>query len=141
MLFPTDFSAVDLYGNPVTPQTLGEKEVFLIYYWATWCGACVQGLPDLVSLAENYGDRVGFIGLLDDYSSNLSGAVNIMNSVGMPDNFVMIDARLNSVRPMLQMVSTGYVPSTAFLYDGGTDGPHIGALGNEYARIIDRLLG
>ena len=34
--FPFAFSGEDLYGNPVTEETLGQKELFVAYLWATW---------------------------------------------------------------------------------------------------------
>jgi len=35
-IFPYSFLAEDLQGNPVTEETLGNKEIFLIYLWAVW---------------------------------------------------------------------------------------------------------
>ena len=34
--FPFNFSSVDLYGNVVTDEDLGEKELFFAYLWAVW---------------------------------------------------------------------------------------------------------
>ena len=34
--FPFAFSTVDLYGNTVTEEDLGEKELFVAYLWAVW---------------------------------------------------------------------------------------------------------
>ena len=34
--FPFSFSSVDLQGNTVTEEDLGEKELFFAYLWAVW---------------------------------------------------------------------------------------------------------
>ena len=34
--FPFSFSSVDLQGNTVTDEDLGEKELFFAYLWAVW---------------------------------------------------------------------------------------------------------
>ena len=137
--FPFQFSAWDLYGNAVTESTIGEKQVFFVHLWGTWCAPCIQEMPDLAELAKSYGDRVGFLGLVDDFS-NTSGAIRIIESADMPDSFIMIDAEEPSVRPILELVTTGYVPTTVFIYKGDAYGPLVGAYGEEYAIYLDALL-
>ena len=34
--FPFSFSSVDLQGNTITDEDLGEKELFFAYLWAVW---------------------------------------------------------------------------------------------------------
>jgi len=34
--FPFSFSSVDLQGNTITEEDLGEKELFFAYLWAVW---------------------------------------------------------------------------------------------------------
>ena len=34
--FPFDFSVEGLYGETVTGEDLGEKELFMVYLWAVW---------------------------------------------------------------------------------------------------------
>jgi len=139
--FPHTFTASDLYGNTVTEKALGEKQMFFVHLWATWCGPCVQEMPDLAELAEEYGDRVGFIALLDDYGTNLSGAKNIAESAGVPLSFIMVDAENNGLADLMSLLSTGYIPTTVII-DGNGDllvEPLIGAYGDEYAKIFDLI--
>ena len=140
LTLPYTFTAVDLYGNAVTERTLGEKEVFFIHYWGTWCPPCISEMPDIGEVAQEYGDRVGFIGLLDDYASNLEGAIKIAESSGIPSSFIMVDANEPSVRPLLELVQSGYVPTTTLIHRGEIDGPYIGAYGKAYAELIEALL-
>ena len=141
-LFPFAFTATDLYGNTVTEATLGEKRLFFVHYWATWCGPCINEMPDLARIARDYADEVGFIALLDDYSSNISGAIRITESAGIPASFIMVDASIQGLSTVLSMVSTGYVPTTAIVEPSGEmfESALIGAYGQGYAIILDSLL-
>ena len=141
--FPYVFAAEDLYGNPVTEKALGEKRLFFVHYWATWCPPCVAEMPDLAGLAKDYRNDVGFLALLGDYDSNIDGAKKITESAGVPDSFIMVDANLPDFEELLSMVSSGYVPTTVIL---GTNGDMvgsqlIGAYGTGYAELLDILLG
>jgi len=137
--FPYAFSAQDIYGRTVTQAALGEKEVFFVHYFATWCPPCVREMPDLARIAERYGNRVGFIALLDDFN-NRAAAVRLAQSAGI--NFVIVDASHQDFRTLLRMVQSGYVPTTILIgRDGRMIGEQIiGALGVGYANHIERAL-
>ena len=54
--------------NPPTRANL-EGRVYVIEFWATWCPACVQSVPNIIELADKYRDKgVLFIGLSEDRS-------------------------------------------------------------------------
>lgn len=50
-----DFSTVDMQGNEVKLSDLRGKFVY-IDVWATWCGPCIQEIPHLKELDEEYKD-------------------------------------------------------------------------------------
>ncbi|MCL1903909.1 MAG: thioredoxin family protein [Oscillospiraceae bacterium] len=135
-IFPYQFTAVDVYGNNVAQDDLGEKEMFFVYQWATWCGPCVNGMPKLAKIAEQFGERVGFIALIDDYEQNLEGAVNIIESSEVPEAFLMVNANGNGVKSLLELVETGFFPSSVIIYGGELIGPEAGANYN----LIEGLL-
>ena len=140
-IFPFSFTAQDLFGNTVTEESLGEKQLFFVHLWATWCPPCIVEMPDIAVITEEYSDRVGFLGLLEDFSTNLDGALNIVESANKPDSFINIDARLPELSDLLSLVHTGYVPTTVIITaNGEIFEPLIGAYGAAYAAILDMIL-
>jgi thiol-disulfide isomerase/thioredoxin len=139
--FPFTFSTEDIYGRKVTEKSLGEKEVFFVHYLATWCPPCVREMPDVATIAKKYGDRVGFIGLLDDFDDNKAAAIRLVERTGI--TFIMIDAEHSELSKLLQMLQSGYVPTSILIgRNGNIIGEQIiGAYGLKYADFIDRAIG
>jgi thiol-disulfide isomerase/thioredoxin len=54
--YAPDFSLEDLDGNIITLASFGGKNL-IINFWATWCPFCVDEMPDLQKLYENYKDE------------------------------------------------------------------------------------
>ena len=138
--FPFKFTALDLYGNTVTEASLGDKEIFFVHYWATWCPPCIAEMPELGEVVKAYSDRVGFIGLLDDYDTSRDTAVMIKEATGA--EFLNVDAYHSDFSELVRLVSSGYVPTTVLIdRDGRVIGNQlIGAFGWGYAQHIEDAL-
>jgi thiol-disulfide isomerase/thioredoxin len=61
--------AVDSHGRPIRISDYQGKWV-VINYWATWCGPCIQEIPDLNKLAKYYRDKVVVLGVNFDQLNN-----------------------------------------------------------------------
>jgi thiol-disulfide isomerase/thioredoxin len=54
-------------GTPVAGLETGK--VYVVEFWATWCGPCIASMPHLSALQREYGDKVTFVGtnIWEDY--------------------------------------------------------------------------
>jgi thiol-disulfide isomerase/thioredoxin len=141
-LFPYAFSAEDIFGNTVTEQTMGEKELFFVYRWATWCGACVAGFPNIAQMITQYEDRVGFVMLLLDMD-NSSGAVSLFenNSIPKTDAVLSVDGRgtFDTGLPFMVTLETGFIPEAIVMDAQGNVLQHLGG-SQTYAKSLGVLL-
>ncbi len=51
-----DFTLKSVTGEDITLSSYRGK-VVLLDFWATWCGPCMQSIPELVRLQEKYRDK------------------------------------------------------------------------------------
>jgi thiol-disulfide isomerase/thioredoxin len=46
--------------------SFGDGKVYVVEFWATWCGPCIASMPHLAELQEKHGDDVTFISVSDE---------------------------------------------------------------------------
>lgn len=65
-------------GNGEFPHTTEFKsgKIYVVEFWATWCGPCLQAMPHLAELQEQYADQVQFISVTDEPLSEVSALLN-----------------------------------------------------------------
>ena len=57
-------------GDPVEGFT--SDKVYVVEFWATWCGPCLASMPHIASLQTEYGDKVTFIGVTAEDEDEVS---------------------------------------------------------------------
>ena len=68
------FTLKDIKGNAVSlDQTLAQHQAVLLNFWATWCGYCVEEMPNLIRLQDQYKDK-GFTILAVDVGEGQGAA-------------------------------------------------------------------
>lgn len=108
------FTAADLEGNAVEGSVMGEADLTVLNIWATFCSPCIEEMPGLGELSEEYkGKGVQFIGIPADATTEdlLQTAKEIVSSTGadylqIAPNQELMDLYLNQVMS---------VPETLFL--------------------------
>ena len=135
-MFPFEFEAEDLYGNIVTHESFGERELFLLYFWTTWCRVCVIAMPGMAELATEFYDRIGFVSLLGDFESGREAAILMTENANAP--FFSVDIMLEDFEPLIPFIDSGFVPTTALI---DTQGNMIGdmVMGSDIDGLRDKI--
>lgn len=115
----TSFSASDLEGNTQTETLFEGKKLTVLNIWATYCGPCIQEMPALAEIHEEYAAKgVQIVGIVSDVPSVDSTTADTARTL-------IKDANVNYVNllPSQDMQSilqnVAYVPTTIFLNEKG----------------------
>ena len=106
------FTTVDSEGNEWTDEVFHNAKVTMLNKWAYWCPPCVEELPDLQRLGEDYEDR-GFQIFGVSYEEYEADNVELMEDLGITYPCLRL------TESMEEYLSTGYVPSTIFVDSEG----------------------
>ena len=139
---PFDFDTMDLDGKATnTREVAAEHDLTLVNFWATWCGPCVNEMPELQSLYERFstqteGADVAILGVWLD-TENPADLKSVLEYTGAAYPMVKF------CDEMQEAVALQYIPATIFLdREGNIVGePIVGAQDEEgwLAEIETRL--
>ncbi len=110
------FRFQDLTGRPVDLETLAGK-VCVLDFWATWCGPCMQSLPNLNKAYQRFkdDDRVQFLAVSIDVSQ--------VDNAKVQDTFVRAGFDIPIVRDLDQFARTAFgIQGIPNLFVLGPDG-------------------
>lgn len=122
----TGFVTTDLYGNEVTEDIFSESKLTVLNVWATYCGPCINEMPYLGELAEEYeAADVQIVGVPTDVVNQeyLDYAMTIIDETGADYTHLLLTQELYDWG--LQDIQ--YVPTTFFV--------------NSRGEIIDTVIG
>lgn len=120
-----DFSAKDIYLKGVhTPDIFKEHKLTMVNVWGTFCGPCINEMPDLAAIADEYAEK-GFqiVGIVSDVASTaeegnstLDLARTIAEETGA-DNYLHLIP--DDIMVLAQLKNTAYIPETFFVDSEG----------------------
>lgn len=61
-----DFTTTDLEGNTVTQDIFSGKDLTVVNIWGTYCGPCINEMPELGEWAAEMPDNVQLLGIVCD---------------------------------------------------------------------------
>jgi thiol-disulfide isomerase/thioredoxin len=142
------FKATDIDGNPVDQSVFKDHKLTMVNVWATFCGPCINEMPELGKLNHEYADKgVQVVGIVVDAAGSdgkllpdmVETAKEIVKQTDADYLHLLPSEDLNSA--LLNSVTA--VPTTVFVDEDGNQvgetivGSHSG---EEWAGIIDDLL-
>lgn len=119
-----EFTATDFEGNPVSEDIFEDYDLTMINIWATFCGPCINEMPDLGALNEEWKEKgvqvVGICSDLVDYDGTLveeqlETAKEIVEETGA--SYLHINPEGDLARRLLPQISV--VPTTVFVDSDG----------------------
>jgi thiol-disulfide isomerase/thioredoxin len=136
------FKTTDLEGNAVDSKELFAKnKVTMINIWGTYCGPCVEEMPELEQMSKEYADKgAAIVGLVVDVTeaddSKLAEAKSIVKDTGV--TYVNLKA-WDGFKDQLAAPGT---PTTYFVDSNGNliGDPVVGANVMKYRQTLDELL-
>ena len=144
------FTAVDLDGKTVTEDIFKDKKLTMINIWGTFCGPCINEMPDLNRLHQEYADK-GFqiIGIVCDVGLSASGeyydvslyndALDVVETTGVTYKNLLPSYSLDRIK--LREVYS--IPETVFVDENGNviGESYIGSRNYEnWKAIIDSMM-
>ncbi len=112
------FTTTDVYGNTVTQEIFAQADLTVVNVWATYCGPCINEMPYLGELAEEYdSSKVQLVGIPTDVYNQeyLDYALSLINETGADYTHLLMSEELYN----WGLTDIQYVPTTFFVNSEG----------------------
>lgn len=119
-----NFKAVDLSGKTVTDSIFKGKKLTMINIWATFCRPCINEMPSLEIISQEYADKgLQVIGIVSDvsysgdsYNKKLyDSALEIVGTTGVTYTNLLPSGSLD----IIKLGEVYSVPETIFVDENG----------------------
>lgn len=108
-----------IQGAPV--EKFEKGRVYVVEFWATWCGPCIESIPHINELAQKYKDKVTVIGVsVFENGEDIDGQVRaFVKRMGQNMGYtVLTDTAENTMAETWMMAALQQGIPTAFIVDG-----------------------
>ena len=78
--FP-EFKTTDTKGNEVTEKIFADKDITMVNVWGTFCGPCINEMPELQKIYESLPDNANLIGIVADVPEGMKDGVDNANYI------------------------------------------------------------
>lgn len=141
---PVMFATEDLSLEPITSeQIFADNKITMINVWATFCGYCIEEMPDLEILKSRLEEKdCGIIGVVGDIEGvqdkqHLQDALEIVESTGVTYPNLLPWDNFEYMLPVPGYPTTFFVDSEGNLIGE----PAVGARGaKDYEALVDEAL-
>lgn len=103
-----DFTLYTLDGEEVRLSDYLGK-VVIIDFWATWCAPCRKGIPDLVSIQNEFKDDLVVIGISLDQPSTQDQLIPFIEHFGINYPVVLGNIEVSDAYGNIQAIPTSFI--------------------------------
>jgi cytochrome c biogenesis protein CcmG/thiol:disulfide interchange protein DsbE len=112
-------------------------KVVIIDFWATWCPPCRKGIPDLISIQNDYKNDVVIIGISLDSEKTLKDVPGFIKSYGINYPIVFGDDKVTAAYGGIDGIPTAFIVDKK----GNIVDKHVGLVSKDtYVNKIKELL-
>ena len=135
-----EFTANTLDNEEMTQDILKDADITMVYFWATYCGYCVDEMPEIAAFIKSMPDNVQMISVCGDGMHNQELVNRILEETGFK-----VPTILDGDKDLIKLFSqTIYTPTLYFIdQEGNVIGdPLIGApkeLEPVYTELLDHV--
>ena len=106
------FKSVDLMGNEVDESIFAEADITVINFWGTFCGPCINEMPELAEWDKNLPEGVQIIGVVVDVADTdapeYETAKKLVEKTGVEYTNIIAGGQFDSVMEKLVGVPTTF---------------------------------
>ena len=126
-----NFMLTDSAGNVVSlDQFLGEKAV-VVNFWASWCNFCLEEMPDLESVAQEFSDDLVILGINNQETVAQGEPFALARGVTYPLLYLPRDDQIVKAYQVLAMPTTYYIDIDGIIVDRSSASTPTKASGTE----------
>jgi thiol-disulfide isomerase/thioredoxin len=100
---------------------IDNNKIYVIEFWATWCGPCIQAMPHLSELATKYKGKIDFIGV-DVWENTYGGPKDQESYLKKVSGFVKDQNKMRRLTYNVIMDNTAEDMGSRWLKDAGIGG-------------------
>ncbi|MDY0082845.1 MAG: TlpA disulfide reductase family protein [Ignavibacteriaceae bacterium] len=131
-----DFSLKSVDGKEIKFSDYKDK-VVIIDFWATWCPPCRRGIPDLISIQNEFKNDVVIVGISLDGDKTIKDVPGFVKEYGINYPVVYGDEKTVTAYGGIQAIPTSFVIDKK----GNIVDQHVGLVDiNVYVNKINDLL-
>lgn len=139
-----EFSTVDTDGNTVTQEIFADYDLTMVNIWATWCGYCIDEMPEFAALKDRLPENTNLITICTDADTEPTLAQQVLDYANANFQMLLVSPEINS-----RLLSQVYAfPTTYFLDSNGqvvgdpiVGVPNLDNAGDAYYDYMMYLLG